>query len=597
MSEQRRTSTHGKRESSARRGGGLGQYWKRYRAWVAGLTRGQRIRYRILQVATVIAILIIALFLGLRAWIKLPDVPNLPTEGENVEIEGEDGVTFDGAQLPNVAKSGRKDGFYTFLVAGRDVASGSTDTILLFTFDTQNKVLKALSIPRDTMINTSASSKRINSVYARNRGSSDLPESQRVKNGMTALKQEVSKITGVYPDFYVFLEWDAVGELVDALGGVYFDVPFDMDYDDPYQDLHIHQAAGYRKLNGDDAMQVVRWRKNNTGNSGGDVARIKVQQAFLSAVLNQCLQPSTLLKAPSLAQIFLDNVETDLSIGNILAFAQLAVGMDPENDVSFTTMPYANAWYNGASMVTAVEDELLVILNDGINPYVDDIQSSDLQLMYKKSDGSYGVTNAQLADPKMGRVSSSSSGSSSQKEDENAGETPILPDGSQGGDTSQNPDGSQSGDTSQNPSGSQGGDTSQNPDGSQGGSTSQNPDGSQGGSTSQNPDGSQGGGTSQNPDDSQGGDTSQSPDGSQSGSTGQNPDSSQSAGGGSSSSGSQGTDSGFGAPKEESALNGTENPLDLLDPDQIFPDPNAAPSQDLSGGDIVAWRGNLGQVA
>ena len=568
MSEQKQTSKHGKRESSVRRGGSLGQYWQRYRAWVAGMTRGQRIRYRILQVATVIAILIIAVFLGLRAWIRLPSVPNLPTEGEGTVVEGEDGVTFDGAQLPNVAKSGRKDGFYTFLVAGRDVASGSTDTILLFTFDTKNKTLKALSIPRDTMINTSASSKRINSVYARNRGSSDLPEAERVKRGMTALKQEVSKITGVYPDFYVFLEWDAVGELVEALGGVYFDVPFDMDYDDPYQDLHIHQKAGYRKLNGDDAMQVVRWRKNNTGSSGGDVARIKVQQAFLSAVLDQCLQPSTLLKAPSLAQIFLDNVETDLSIGNILAFAQLAVGMDPENDVSFTTMPYANAWYNGASMVTAVEDELLVILNDGINPYLDQIQSSDLQLMYKKSDGSYGVTNATLADPKMGRVSSSSSGSSSQKEDEEAGQ---LPDSSQSGDTSQLPDGSQSS-SGQNPDGSQGGSSSQNPDGSQGGSGGQTPDGSQSGSGGQTPDGSQSGSGSQTPDGSQSGSSSQGGASSQGGSGASGGDSSQS------SSSAQGDDDlEFGQPKEETQAE--TDPFSLLDPDKVLPDPNAPQNQ------------------
>ena len=568
MSEQKQTSKHGKRESPVRQRGSLGQYWQRYRAWVAGMTRGQRIRYRILQVATVIAILIIAVFLGLRAWIRLPSVPNLPTEGEGTVVEGEDGVTFDGAQLPNVAKSGRKDGFYTFLVAGRDVASGSTDTILLFTFDTKNKTLKALSIPRDTMINTSASSKRINSVYARNRGSSDLPEAERVKRGMTALKQEVSKITGVYPDFYVFLEWDAVGELVEALGGVYFDVPFDMDYDDPYQDLHIHQKAGYRKLNGDDAMQVVRWRKNNTGSSGGDVARIKVQQAFLSAVLDQCLQPSTLLKAPSLAQIFLDNVETDLSIGNILAFAQLAVGMDPENDVSFTTMPYANAWYNGASMVTAVEDELLVILNDGINPYLDQIQSSDLQLMYKKSDGSYGVTNATLADPKMGRVSSSSSGSSSQKEDEEAGQ---LPDSSQSGDTSQLPDGSQSS-SGQNPDGSQGGSSSQNPDGSQGGSGGQTPDGSQSGSGSQTPDGSQSGSGSQTPDGSQSGSSSQGGASSQGGSGASGGDSSQS------SSSAQGDDDlEFGQPKEETQAE--TDPFSLLEPDKVLPDPNAPQNQ------------------
>ena len=573
-------NTHGKREAAPQGGSPIQNYWLRYRAWVRGLTRGQRIRYRLLQAATLLAILVIVGFLWLRAWIQLPDVPDLPgMGGSDQSTVDPDGVDFDGAQLPDVAKSGQKKGYYTFLVAGRDVASGSTDTILLFTFDTQNKVLNALSIPRDTMINTSATSKRINSVYARNRGSSDLPEEERVEKGMTALKQEVSKLTGVYPNFYVFLEWDAVGELVDALDGVYFDVPFDMDYDDPYQDLHIHQQAGYRLLNGDDAMQVVRWRKNNTGSSGGDVARIKVQQAFLSAVLQKCLQPATLLKAPALAQIFLDNVETDLSVGNLLAFAELAVGIDPTNDVSFTTMPYANAWYNGASMVTAVESELLEILNSGINPYQDEIRSSDLQLMYKKSDGSYGVTNATLADPKMGRVSSSSSGSS-QKQDDETGETPILPDD----ETAQTPDGSQTGEGTQNPDGSQGGGGTQNPDASQSGQGAQNPDASQSGQGTQNPDASQGGEDTQNPDASQSGGGTQAPDASQGGGTQE---------GGSSE--SEPSLPGFGEPKEHAQGAGTS--IGAIDPDQVLPDPNASVSQDTGAAESGFGGSDLNQAA
>lgn len=81
-------------------------------------------------------------------------------------------------------------------------------------------------------------------------------------------------------------------------------------------------------------------------------------------------------------------------MGNILAFAQLAIGMDPESDVKFSTMPYTGVMYDRASLVLPVEKELLEILNSGMNPYVDQIQSSDLQLMYKKSGGGYGVTTA-----------------------------------------------------------------------------------------------------------------------------------------------------------------------------------------------------------
>ena len=59
----------------------------------------------------------------------------------------------------------------------------------------------------------------------RNRGDKKLSEKERVENGMTALKQEVSHLTGIYPDFYVMVEWEAIGEMVDAVGGVEFEVP------------------------------------------------------------------------------------------------------------------------------------------------------------------------------------------------------------------------------------------------------------------------------------------------------------------------------------------------------------------------------------
>ena len=522
---------HGKRERS-RKESSLGRYWKQYKDWVAGLNRGQRIRYRCLQVATILAIVVIVVWAVLSAWIRVPDLPDFTQDADG---DGTVDTTFDGAELPDVARSGQRPGVYTFLVVGRDVVSGSTDTMILFTFDTNNKSINAISLLRDTMVNTSASrgaQKRLNAVYSRNRGSSDLPESERVEKGMNALKQEVSKLTGVYPNFYVMVEWEAIGELVDALGGVYFDVPFDMDYDDPAQDLHIHQEAGYRKLNGEDAMEVIRFRKSNDKSiSLGDVGRTEIQRDFLSAVLKKCLEPATLLKAPSLAQIFLNNVTTDLSIGNLLAFAQLAVGMDTENNVKFVSLPYTGVMYDSASLVLAKESELLELLNDGLNPYNDTIKSSDLQLMYKKSNGSFGVTNAELADPKMGGGSSSSSSSSSSSASSSSSsdkeEVPETPDTS---DTTQTGDGSQSGGSSSE-GGQTGGDSSQ----TGGGDTSQ----SGGGDTSQG--GSQTGGDSSQTggDGSQtgGGDTSQG--GSQSGG-----DSSQAGGGQSGSEGQGGSQSG-----------------------------------------------------
>ena len=152
-------------------------------------------------------------------------------------------------------------------------------------------------------------------------------------------------------------------------------------------------------------MEVIRFRKNSDGTHIlGDAGRTQIQRDFLTAVLKKCLTPDIILKLPALVDIFVDNVETDLTVGNILAFAQLAVGMDAENNVKFLSMPFDNTSYKGASLALAREDELLELLNGGLNPYQGEIGSDDLQLMYRKSGGGYGVTNATLADPAVGRA-------------------------------------------------------------------------------------------------------------------------------------------------------------------------------------------------
>ena len=389
--------------------------WSRYRAWAAGLDRKGRLRLRVCWTLAVLAVLILGIALFLRSWIRLPGVPDPPgivsPPGSASQSRQPGDVSYENARLPEVTRSGRKDGYYTFLLCGRDVVSGSTDTMMLITYDTKGQKINAVSLLRDTMINTSGKSggqKRLNTVFGRNQGDRKLPDKERVENGMTALKKEVSRLTGVYPDFYVLVEWEAIGRLVDAVGGVEFEVPFDMDYDDPYQDLHIHQKKGLRVLNGQDAMEVVRFRKSNKGDpnfiSLGDEGRTEIQRDFMTAVLKKCLTPEILLKLPTLADIFMDNVDTDLAVGNILAFAQLAVGMDVENGVKFSSMPCYGVMYKGASLVCAREKELLEVLNDGINPYLDEIKSSDLQLMYKRSGGGFGVTNGALADPAVANV-------------------------------------------------------------------------------------------------------------------------------------------------------------------------------------------------
>jgi len=349
----------------------------------------QRKRKIILIAVAVIAVVLLGAGLAVRSWIRMPDVPDdsvKPSEPGQTEVQKPIGE--------------RREGVYTFLVAGRDVASGSTDTMLLLSYDTRAKTIYGLNLPRDTMMNVPDYSKRLNAVYNFNKGKD---KDTQVEKGMTALKGAVADLTGITPDFYVFVEWKAIGELVDALGGVEFEVPFLMQYDDPYQDppLHIYQPAGLRTLSGDDAMQVIRWRQNNhgVGGEGGDIARLSIQQDFLKAVVKKCLQPATLLKMDSLVQVFKDNVATDLTVGNILAFAEQAIGMDPDSGVEFATAPIADSFRYGpnrAALITLDAQGILDIVNAHMNPYNREIVIEDLEVVVRGSDGYFSVTSGEL---------------------------------------------------------------------------------------------------------------------------------------------------------------------------------------------------------
>lgn len=371
---------------------GKGSGWlERYRLWLNGLSTEQRRRVRVLRTVAVIVAIIVLLWSVYSLFVHQPNIPTLPSDGD---------VSVSGSQ---VQPGNRRSGVYTFLVVGKDTGGGgNTDTMILATYDTRGKTLNAMSLPRDTMVNVSWNNKKLNTVYNFYKG---RDKETQVEKGMTALQVHVGKLTGILPDFYVMVEWDAVGELVDAIGGVTFDVPYDMHYDDPVQDLHIHQEKGERKLTGEDAMEVIRWRKNN-GKYGnfqiGDSGRMKIQQDFLVSVAKECLQLKNLMNASEFARIFTENVTTNLSVGNLVWFGQQAIGMNAEQDIRFHTMPYTPYTRNTAYVLPVV-DEMLTLLNDGMNPYKKEITADDIEVLQLNRDGSLSLTSGTLADSALSK--------------------------------------------------------------------------------------------------------------------------------------------------------------------------------------------------
>ena len=363
------------------------------------LTRQQKL---LIAVAVVLAIVLIAVVACQSLFVR-PDLPDKNADADSGTQEEE--IDWGEGTRPRSDGERKSQDYYTVLILGRDTGGGgNTDTMLLASYDVTNQKATVMSIPRDTMVNVSWDIKRINSVYNYYGGGD---------RGIQYLYKEIAQLVGFEPDYQVVVEWDAVGQIVDAMGGVWFDVPRNMNYDDPYQDLHIHQEKGYRLLTGDDAMQVLRYRHDNDmryGYPDGDLGRIKTQQAFLTAMVDQLLQIKNVTKINQFIQVFQNNVETDLSFQKILWFAQQAIlgGLSMEN-VEFVTMPnrtascWSRTYHNYQSYVVPSADELLELVNTKLSPYTEVFTLSDLDIMSVNSDGSISSSTGHVEDSRAAR--------------------------------------------------------------------------------------------------------------------------------------------------------------------------------------------------
>ena len=263
----------------------------------------------------------------------------------------------------------RKEDFYIILVGGMDNGNGGSDTNLLVAVDAKNNSINVLSLPRDTLLNVSWSVKKLNNAVHH--------------GGFARTMQEVSNLLGIPVDFYVTVDMNAFVKLVDAIGGVRFNIPVNMDYDDPYQNLSIHFPAGERLLNGEDAIKVVRWRQNNdgTGYPNADIGRIATQQAFLLAAAKQSLQLSNLDKLDDMARIIYDSIDTNLTLSNLVWLGEQAFTCGSD-EITFHTLPGDGAgWYSGGSYYILDDSATCTLINTYFNPYTYELTLDDMDIL------------------------------------------------------------------------------------------------------------------------------------------------------------------------------------------------------------------------
>ena len=232
------------------------------------------------------------------------------------------------------------------LVMGK--SENMTDTIMVVKYSAKNQSASMLSIPRDTF--TGDDEKRARA--------SDKINSKYINGGAQDTLKEVNELTGLNIRYYLIVDTKALRDLVDAIGGVEFDVPIDMDYDDVTQALHIHVKKGLQLLNGEQAEGVVRFRHNNNYTSypvsygDNDLGRMRTQREFLKILLKQLMKPTNITKINNLLKIAQEEVETNIDWNTAKGYVPSLFGFNTNNLVT-NALPGEAKYANGVAVFIA----------------------------------------------------------------------------------------------------------------------------------------------------------------------------------------------------------------------------------------------------
>ncbi|NLW22220.1 MAG: LCP family protein [Tissierellia bacterium] len=229
----------------------------------------------------------------------------------------------------------------TFLLLGvdsKDVSQTSgirTDTMMLCRLDTSTGEISILSIPRDTKARIRGRKYEEKINHAHSYGGPELSV------------KAVKDLLGIDLEYYVKVDYNIVKEMVDIIGGVDIYVPMDMKYSDPVADppLYIDLKKGYQTLDGDKALQFLRFRK---GYADQDLGRIRAQQEFMKAAIEKALRPANIVNIPQMIKSYYNNVETNIPLDLIMKFAVHAKSFDTEG-MKMATLPGHSEYIGGVS--------------------------------------------------------------------------------------------------------------------------------------------------------------------------------------------------------------------------------------------------------
>lgn len=221
------------------------------------------------------------------------------------------------------------------LIIGVDATQGKglADTIIATVISPRTGEIAGLSIPRDSRVEIPRLGiRKINEAHS--------------FGGRPRTIEAVELLLGMPFDYYVEVDVAGVADLVDVVGGVDIDVEKRMYYRDRSQDLLIDLQPGFQHLTGEQAVGYVRFRHD----ARGDLGRIQRQRTFIRAAVRQVLAPENIRHVSSLASVFVETVDTNLQVKDVLALKGIIedVGADA---IHIETLPGNPRIIRGQSML------------------------------------------------------------------------------------------------------------------------------------------------------------------------------------------------------------------------------------------------------
>ena len=239
---------------------------------------------------------------------------------------------------------------YLILLVGVDKAAGEennedftrTDTIMLMKANTKDGTIKLLSIPRDSRVLVRNTYDKVNHAHA--------------FGGIELTLQSLRNFLGLDIDYYVQVNYQALVNIVDAIGGVDYEVPEGVNI----KKWTLNIKPGMHHFNGTDTMWYLRTRHiyNN-----GDIGRVHAQQDFVKAMVDQAVKKSNEMNLMTVISSYIKYVKTNLPMSAIVNLVKSIPNFSSDKVETFI-VPGNGAYINNISYYIPDERGTWDIVND-----------------------------------------------------------------------------------------------------------------------------------------------------------------------------------------------------------------------------------------